>query len=466
MSQSLRRKGELLSARHALPAAWALGFAAAGFFFCVDPIRALLYSAVLCLGLRGLCGPRDPAAPVLGVLAVAGALVLALGVPVNLAPSMYGQMDLFVVQRFWELASQWSGPLYLGAVLLGIGLGVLLPVSRTLPWAVVGLVASACWNGLFFDGELYRLFSLRPSRSVHDTTDVLRIMYSLHDGVPYYQAVWDGLRFKYTEVWAYRQPLLYSAWTLLPGDFRSILYAYLALGSACALAAWDLVRRQAGIPAALLAAQMVLALYFKGLYTFFPTEHEFWAAFLVLGALMALDRGRWCLAPLLLLVAMLVREQAGVFMVGFLALALRERRRWPAAVGLMGLGLWGGLYALHAHRVGMTLVSHGMQAGGGLVARSQGGPAFIWRTLEFGGTALAGHGVYMAAVLVGCLIVVCTPGRRPPWVLVSLVGTGLCLAAFLVLGSAANDYWGALYLPTAMTLCALLFVQESADTAT
>jgi hypothetical protein len=437
---------------------FALCLLASSVFFCTDPLRVVLYTAIATLGSRLVGGVRDGGGAALRVIgAIVLVVALAIVVPVDQVSTVYEAFDRYIVERFWSMALDVPFSLVLVAALAGVTLGALLPPRRLMAWALLGLILSWWWSGLSFDPSLYQLFATPPTQSSHDTTDALKTFYLLKQGQDYYAALWEGWRIKYLDVFGFRQPLLYSAWALLPGDGRSILYGYLCMASLCAVAAWDAARRQAGDPAGLLAAQLVLALYFKGLYSLFPTEHGLWAAALVMLATALLARERWSPAALCLLLAMLVREQMGLFLLPFLVVAWRLRRPRAVVAGLAALLSWAILFAVHAQRSAATVAAHGLSPESLQAGRLDGGLAFIARTLQFGGTAIAGHDLAMVVVLVGSLAVPFSLQSRSPVVEFMLGGLGLSLIAFLVMGTAANDYWGGLYLPTAFALFSMLF---------
>lgn len=235
----------------------------------------------------------------------------------------------------------------------------------------------------------------------------------------------------------WRPPLFLTVVSWFPSLFAAQIFLELVTLGALVLAALWLYRRGGPVTAiagaALLAASLLSILADRAVLSF-----ELFAGTLILLSVSAYGLGwRW-LGLTVAVVALFVRELAGLYALVCLACAIWERR-WSEVVAwwiaLLGYGTfylwhWGQLSALlgpddHAATTGWLQL---------------GGPVFLLRTAAFNGVLLVLPYWTAAVVLVAGLVGLTSAPR-------ALATVALYLLLFLFYGRPENAYWGAIYAP-------------------
>jgi hypothetical protein len=312
----------------------------------------------------------------------------------------------------------------------------LLVVAATL-LAAVGLVAYAV--------GLPTVAGATGPAGASDVDTYAAIVSRMREGEDYYAAAHAMLLangFGTSSVFNWRTPFYPTLLAALPATF----WAQLILG-AMALCTLSLVHRLAREGGALLAAATTLAVA----QSFAPLATpegvmfaEVPAGLLILFSVVAYARGwRWTGVAAGLL-AVFVRELAGVYVLVSLALALRERRWGEALAWVLGLALYAGFFGWHA------LMVFG-QLGPNEPAYPDswlqfGGLGFILRSAHFDGLLLLAPLWVMGLVLPAALLGLFA------WPRAARAGVTVAayLAVFAVIGKPFNIYWGALYAPLMM----------------
>lgn len=269
-----------------------------------------------------------------------------------------------------------------------------------------------------------------------------------------YQRVVEALRSGQNYYTALHAALLDGGYgTLSPLNWRPPLFLtfvswFPTLGAAqlfleaLTVTAWGLavalLYRRAGLASAV-AGGLLLALSLLSIFADRAVlSFELCAGTLILISVCAYGLGwRW-LGFAVAVLALLVRELAGIYVVVCLCMAVRERRRQEIAAWLVALLAYAGFYAWHWIQLGALIGPQDHAAATGWL--QFGGPGFVLRTAAFSGILLVlPYWVAALALIVG-LVGLTTMPR-------ALATVVLFLLLFLIYGRPENNYWGALYAP-------------------
>jgi len=235
----------------------------------------------------------------------------------------------------------------------------------------------------------------------------------------------------------WRPPLFLTVISWFPTFAAAQLFLEALTVAAWALAVAFLYRRGGLVVA--IAGAVLLALSLLSIFADRAVlSFELCAGTLILISVSAYGLGwRW-LGFAVAVLALFVRELAGVYVVVCLGMALRERR-WPeVAAWLVALLGYAAFYAWHWSQLGALV---GPQDHAAATSWLQfGGPTFALRTAAFNGILLVLPYWVAALVLVLGLVGLATMRR-------AFATVALYLLLFLVYGRPENNYWGALYAP-------------------
>lgn len=198
-----------------------------------------------------------------------------------------------------------------------------------------------------------------------------------------------------------------------------------------------LVYRRSGTLAAI-AAAVVLAASLCAIFAYrAELSFEIFAGTLILMSVSAYGLGwRW-LGFALAVLALFVRELAGLYVLVCLALAVVERRRGETVAWIVALAAYAAFYAWHWTRLAAEITPADHAATGWL---QLGGVPFALLTASFNGVLLAAPYWLVALVLVLGVAGALSLPR-------AVLTIGLYLLLFLFVGRPENGYWGALYAP-------------------
>jgi hypothetical protein len=267
----------------------------------------------------------------------------------------------------------------------------------------------------------------------------------MRDGEGYYQAAHHELLargYGTQSVFNWRTPLHPEALALAPSDgvaalsLAALAVAIIALAAAV-VARWQ--SRAALMTFGLAAACCLITLFIPG-PVFFA---EVVAGVLILAAVSCAALGHTRVSIASGLLALFVRELAGVYVVIALAIALRGRRWREVAAWGLGLVAYGAYFGWHRAQVLAEVSASDPAYDEGWV--QFGGFEFVLRTAQMNGLFLALPLVVTAVVLplalVGLLAWEGPGGSRAALTVFAYV------ALFCVVGKPDNIYWGALYTP-------------------
>jgi hypothetical protein len=170
--------------------------------------------------------------------------------------------------------------------------------------------------------------------------------------------------------------------------------------------------------------------------------HEAWAGLLIALSLALYSPGRWRAAVVVGLAACLVRELALPYLAAMGAMALWERR-WRELAAWAGAGaVFLVLFAIHLHAAAALHQRLDATSPGWL---GMGGIPHVLALARLN-LALIVAPTAIVALAVGVSLIGLLGSRNPIAARAALIVGGY-MAAFLVLGRADNNYWGALYAP-------------------
>lgn len=228
-------------------------------------------------------------------------------------------------------------------------------LGRARAWLVLGalvLLLLACMTALTVADPA----AVAGTGPVSDQTDLMlyeKIVAGVKGGGEYYTVATDALRsggYPLRPFLTVRMPSLAVVQGHLP-DWAPMLLLYLLAATVAMV--WAL-RLGAALPrllprvaAALLLVGSMLAFLQAGLAAF----HEIWAGLLIALSLGVRRPGRWAEAVAFGLVAMLIRETAGLYALVMLAMAWLEGERREALGWLAALALFAAALAAHAWAV-------------------------------------------------------------------------------------------------------------------
>ena len=301
-----------------------------------------------------------------------------------------------------------------------------------------------------------------PAARAADQADVVlyeTIVTGIRGGGDYYSVAADALRqgdYPMRPFVTFRLPTLAVVQATLP---RPALLALLYALVAGTMLAWGLRLREAFVrlPPLLIA----LALLAGGMMAFAQADlaafHEIWAGLLIALSLAVRRSGHegqdWVAAVALGLIAMLVRETAGLY-VGIMAvLAFAEGNRRESYAWGLTLVVFAGVVALHAHAVAEVVRPTDPASPGwaGML-----GFGFFVRTMHLS-TALDLAPLWLAAPLIGLALFGWGAWNSPLAIRALTVFAGY--AALLGLfGRADTFYWGLMIAPA--FLVGLAFVPD------
>lgn len=297
-----------------------------------------------------------------------------------------------------------------------------------------------------------------PAARANDQADVVlyeSIVAGVRGGGNYYAVTAQALRagdYPLRPFVTFRLPTLALFEASMPAFVSTILLYVLA---ACVMLAWFIRLRPAFVRAPPLAIALVLLA--GGMTAFVQSElvafHEIWAGLLIALSL-ALRRGdRWVEAVAFGMIAMLVRETAGLYVAIMAALAWLEGNRreslaWGATIAIFAV-----VVALHAHAVGQVVTAADPASPGwnGML-----GFGFFVKTMTLS-TALNLAPAWLAALLVGLALFGWSVWND------ALALRALTIFAFYaallgLFGRTDTFYWGLMIAPT--ILIGLAFVPD------
>jgi hypothetical protein len=319
--------------------------------------------------------------------------------------------------------------------------------ARLPPWAAAAILAAVA--GLIALG-----LALPPSKPLHphhqqggdDVAFYKGVVARVRAGQPYEAAAVAQLRAVGGPLRPFlvvRPPLLAMGLARLP-DTRTA-DRLLALLSGGAILAWAVRFLRLGwSPLAVAGGALVV---FTGVAASMVSDniglsHEAWAGLLITASLALRDERRWGAAVALGLLAALIRELAMPYLLVMALVALAERRRTEAAAFALALAVSLAALGWHAHVVSALTSVHDQTSPGWL---KFGGWPFVmaaakWELLVIVGGAVAGA-VLVPLALVGAV------GRRDGLGLrLTLILVGYT-AGFMAIGRPENSYWGLLTVP-------------------
>lgn len=286
-----------------------------------------------------------------------------------------------------------------------------------------------------------------PAARANDQADVVlyeSIVAGVRGGGNYYAVTAQALRagdYPLRPFVTFRLPTLALFEASMPAFVSTILLYMLA---ACVMLAWFIRLRPAfaRVPPLLIA----LVLLAGGMTAFVQNElvafHEIWAGLLIALSLALRRRDRWVEAVAFGMMAMLVRETAGLYVAIMAALAWiegnrRESLAWGATIAIFAL-----VVALHAHAVGQVVTAADPASPGwaGML-----GFGFFVKTMSIS-TALALAPPALAALLVGLTLIGWSAWREP----LALRAIAIYAAYALLLslfGRTDTFYWGLMIAP-------------------
>ncbi|WP_445192499.1 hypothetical protein ACT009_00710 [Sphingomonas sp. Tas61C01] len=287
-----------------------------------------------------------------------------------------------------------------------------------------------------------------PANRAEDQSDVVlyeTIVEGVRHGGSYYPVTADALRagnYPLRPFVTFRLPTLAMVQAALPAFVTTALLYLLA--AATALAWFARLREAFARPPPVIAAMALLA---GGMMAFVQPDlvafHEVWAGLFVALSLAVRRPGRWMPAVAFGLVAVLVRETAGLYLALMAAIAWiegdrREALGWAAAIGVLALAV-----GLHAHAVAQVVrpLDPASPGWSGLL-----GFGFFVRTMTIS-TALGLAPLWLAAPLVGLALFGWAAWRDPLGLRVLAITAGYALVLALF-GRTDTFYWGLLVAPT------------------
>ena len=287
-----------------------------------------------------------------------------------------------------------------------------------------------------------------PANRAQDQTDVVlyeTIVEGVRHGGSYYPVTADALRagdYPLRPFVTFRLPTLAMVQASLP-DLVTRMLLYL-LAAATALAWLARLRPAFSRGPPLIIAMALLA---GGMMAFVQPDlvafHEIWAGLFVALSLAARRPGRWMPAVAFGLVAVLIRETAGLYLALMAVFAWvegdrREAVGWAAAIAILALAV-----GLHAHAVAQVVhpLDPASPGWSGLL-----GFGFFVRTMTIS-TALALAPLWLAAPLVGLALFGWAAWRDPLGLRVLAV-TGGYAVVLALFGRTDTFYWGLLVAPT------------------
>lgn len=287
-----------------------------------------------------------------------------------------------------------------------------------------------------------------PANRAEDQSDVVlyeTIVEGVRHGGSYYPVTADALRagnYPLRPFVTFRLPTLAMVQAALPAFVTTALLYLLA--AATALAWFARLREAFARPPPLIAAMALLA---GGMMAFVQPDlvafHEVWAGLFVALSLAVRRPGRWMPAVAFGLVAVLIRETAGLYLALMAAIAWiegdrREALGWAAAIGVLAVAV-----GLHAHAVAQVVrpLDPASPGWSGLL-----GFGFFVRTMTIS-TALGLAPLWLAAPLVGLAVFGWAAWRDPLGLRVLAVTAAYALVLALF-GRTDTFYWGLLVAPT------------------
>jgi hypothetical protein len=282
--------------------------------------------------------------------------------------------------------------------------------------------------------------SAAPPAGLTDLDTYQRVVSALKAGGSYYPVLHDALlagHYGTTSPLNWRTPafMTFLSWFPDLATARSVLGAMTVVTWAVSVA---YAQRLAGMAGAI-GAGIVLALSLLAIAA--PRAElsfEVCAGTLILLSFSAYGLGWRPLGVAAGVLALFVRELAGIYVLVCLGLALRERRWGEAAAWAVALVAYGALYLWHVQQA-MALLGPADQVA--TVDWLQfGGVGFVLRTAAFNGVLMVLPHWAVALVLVVGLVGL----KRLPR---AAIATGLYLLLFLAYGRPENEYWGGLYAP-------------------
>ena len=286
-----------------------------------------------------------------------------------------------------------------------------------------------------------------PAARANDQADVVlyeSIVAGVRGGGNYYAVTAQALRagdYPLRPFVTFRLPTLALFEASMP-EFASPLLMYVL--AACVMLAWFIRLRPAfaRVPPLLIA----LVLLAGGMTAFVQSElvafHEIWTGLLIALSLALRRQDRWVEAVAFGMIAMLVRETAGLYVAIMAALAWLEGNRRESLAWGATMAIFAVVVALHAHAVGQVVTPADPASPGwaGML-----GFGFFVKTMSIS-TALALAPAWLAALLVGLTLIGWSSWREP--LALRAIAIYAAYAVLLSLfGRTDTFYWGLMIAP-------------------
>jgi hypothetical protein len=289
--------------------------------------------------------------------------------------------------------------------------------------------------------------SHNPTARANDQADVVlyeSIVAGVRGGGDYYAVAAQALRagdYPMRPFVTFRLPTLALLEASLPGWAPPILLYLLA---ASVMLAWFIRLRPAFTRAPPLAIALVLLT--AGMTAFVQSElvafHEIWAGLLIALSLALRREDRWVEAVAFGLIAMLVRETAGLYVAIMAVLAWYEGHRRESLGWLAAIGVFAVVIAFHAHAVAQVVAATDPASPGwaGML-----GFGFFVKTMSIS-TALALAPTWLGAPLVGLALIGWSAWREPLALRATAIFCGYAVLLSLF-GRTDTFYWGLMIAP-------------------
>lgn len=370
----------------------------------------------------------------------------------------------------WTLMSKLKGfePVYIYSSLLGYLIAALAQKLKILEKSAIWtLVMVFLLNSLAISSDLRTWLSLDIPYN-NDPGLFLETYRQVENGTDYYEAFKNALLGRFDQslipqdVWSWRLPTIFYFWKFLPGNSLSIYFLYLFTSAAVLFTATSLAKKFLDPHLAFLSAYLIFPYLHFGSRDQMFLVTEWWAAFLFIFAIFSLIKNKQSFsankifpAAVFLSLTLMIREMF-ILPVSLLLIYSIVKDKKLIPVFLIPIFLFLSLLAYHVFRASDYIDAASTLFSARTVPN---GFFFLQQTLAFASWEYA---LYFIRPFVIMTIAASVGGfyllkdKKAREAIILLVGFLPFPIAFLRFGTVPyNDYWGIVYVPTAIILSPL-----------
>lgn len=260
------------------------------------------------------------------------------------------------------------------------------------------------------------------------------------------------------DIWGWRLPTIFYIWKLLPGNALSIYFLYLLMACCLLYVSYQIGKRYLGEKLGFISPYLLLPYLHFGARDQMFLETEWWSVSIFIFAIYFLIKTKLLISTVLLSLTLLIRE-VYLLPIGLMLIYSIFKQRRLISVFLIPIISFAIFFLYHIYRVNYFIDAWGTL----FTARTvNNGIYFLQQTLAFASweyllNQFRPFLLLTLAAAIGCLYILKVQKKQE--VIFLLLAFLPFPIAFLRFGTTPfNDYWGLIYIPTAIILAPTVLI--------